>query len=133
MDNKFSKDSLGWGIGLWIVGYVLGIIFFMVMPANLIGWAIAPIGILITLWVLIKKINPAEGETGGGIIYYLKIAIAWTVIAIVFDYLFLVLLFKPVGGYYKLDVYIYYTVTFMLPLLVGIFKTVKQKNCKIYE
>jgi len=95
----------------------------MIMPANLIGWAITPIGILITLWVLFKKIS------SGDMVYYLKIAITWTLIAVVFDYLFLVLLFKPADGYYKLDVYFYYTTTFVLPLLVGIFKTRnKQKS-----
>jgi len=117
MDKKFLYQSIGWGIGLWLIGYVLGIIFFMIMPANLIGWVISPIGILITLWVLLKKVK------GDDMIYYLKIAIVWTAIAVVFDYLFLVLLFKPADGYYKLDVYFYYTITFIFPLLVGIFKT----------
>ncbi len=64
-------------------------------------------------------------------VYYLKIAIAWTVIAVVLDYFLLVQLFKPADGYYKLDVYFYYTTTFILPLLVGIFKTAKQKIYKI--
>jgi len=117
--KKFIKDAVGWGVGLWFVGWVLGIILFMAVPANLIGWVISPIGILITLWVLIKKID------GPNMAYYLKIAIVWTAIAVVFDYLFLVLLFKPAGGYYKLDVYFYYATTFALPLLVGIFKNKK--------
>ena len=122
MDNKFLVDSLAWGGGLWFIGYVLGVIAFMVVPANLIGWVVSPIGILITLWVLIKKIN------GENMIYYLKIALAWTVIAIVFDYLFLVLLFKPADGYYKLDVYFYYATTFALPLIMGYLKTTKKSS-----
>lgn len=114
--KKFTKDAIFWGIGLWLIGYALGIIFFMIMPADMIGWAIMPIGILITLWVLTKKID------GQDMVYYLKIAVAWTTIAIVFDYLFLVLVFRPEDGYYKLDVYFYYTTMFVLPLLAGIFK-----------
>ncbi len=126
--KQFLRDAIGWGIGLWFVGWVLGIIAFMVVPKDMIGWVVSPIGIVITLWVLLKKINPPTGEAGSeNISYYLRIAIVWTIIAIVFDYLFLVLLFKPAGGYYKLDVYIYYTTTFVLPLLVGYFKT---KNFK---
>ncbi|MCX6720328.1 MAG: hypothetical protein NTW11_00795 [Candidatus Staskawiczbacteria bacterium] len=121
MENKkqFFKDTIGWGAGLWFVGWVLGIIAFMVVAPNMIGWVVSPIGILITLWVLIKVIK------GENLNYYLKIAIAWTIIAVVCDYLFNVLLFDIGAGYYKLDIYIYYATTFVLPLLVGYFKTKK--------
>lgn len=107
------KTSLLWGFLLWLIGYILGIVFFFFIPPNLLGWIIMPIGIIITLLVLIKKI---KSQSFG---YYFKLAIVWTIIVIVFDYLFLVLLFKPADGYYKLDVYLYYLLTFLLPLLVG--------------
>jgi hypothetical protein len=114
MIKQLLKDSLGWGIILWLIGYALGIILFAFMPPALLGWVIMPIGIVITLWVLIKKVK------GDSIKYYLLIAIIWTVIAVVFDYLFLVKVFKPAGGYYKLDVYLYYILTFILPIVVGL-------------
>lgn len=113
MNKKFLKDAFFWGAVLWIIGYVLGIVFFMIVPPSMIGWVIMPIGIILTLWVLYKKVN------GDSLRYYLSLAIVWTVIAIVFDYLFLVQVFKPADGYYKLDVYLYYLATFALPLLVG--------------
>lgn len=107
------KDALGWGFVLWPIGYVLGIVLFMVVPPGMIGWVIMPIGIIITLWVLLKRVK------GDSLRYYLLLAIAWTLIAIVFDYFFLVQVFKPADGYYKLDVYLYYALTFMLPIFVG--------------
>jgi hypothetical protein len=42
-----------------------------------------------------------------------------TVIAIVFDYVFLVKVLNPADGYYKLDVYLYYVFTLILPLIIG--------------
>jgi len=68
---------------LWAIGYVLGIIAFMVVPANLIGWVVSPIGILITLWVLIRKIGGTDmlarhNAAALGGVYYLKVAVAWT-------------------------------------------------------
>jgi len=111
--KQFLKDALGWGFVLWLIGYILGIAFFMVVPPNLIGWVIMPIGIIIALWVLYKKVK------GDSFQYYIFLAIAWTPIAIVFDYFFLVKLFKPADGYYKLDVYLYYALTFILPVFVG--------------
>lgn len=113
MDKQLIKDGLGWGILLWAIGYLLGIILFTLVPNFLIGWVIMPIGTIIALWVLFKRIKSPS------IKYYFFLGIIWTVIAIVFDYLFLVKLLKPTDGYYKLDVYLYYALTFLLPVLVG--------------
>lgn len=119
MNKQLIKDGLGWGFILWLVGYVLGFILFFVVQPSLIGWVILPIGVLITLWVLLNKIGK------GPVLYYLMIAIVWTVIAVVFDYLFIVKALHPADGYYKLDVYIYYLLTFLMPLIVGWWKNAK--------
>lgn len=113
MNKQLLKDTLGWGFLLWFIGYVLGIVLFMLVPAGLLGWIITPIGITITMWILFKKVKSHS------LLYFLEIAVIWTLIAIVFDYFFLVKLFKPKDEYYKLDVYLYYVTTFILPLLVG--------------
>ncbi|MCL5003815.1 MAG: hypothetical protein M1352_00935 [Patescibacteria group bacterium] len=118
---RFLKDSLGWGIGLWLFGYILGFVFFVFVPKELLGWAIMPFGIAVTLWVLFKKIK------GVSIRYYLILGIAWTLIAVVFDYLFLVKLLKPTNGYYKLDVYLYYILTLVLPVIFGWYRVFRQK------
>jgi hypothetical protein len=111
---KLIKEAIGWGIVLWFIGYVLGIFLFMVVPGNLIGWVIMPIGVLVTYWVLIKKIK------GDSLQYYLVLGITWAVIAILCDYFLLVKIFKPADGYYKLDVYLYYLVTLLFPIMVGL-------------
>lgn len=113
MNKQLLKDTLGWGFILWIIGYILGIVFFAFVPPTLIGWVLMPIGVIITLWVLFNKIKNESFQ------HYILLAISWVLIAIIFDYFFLVKLFKPADGYYKLDVYIYYTLTFLLPLIVG--------------
>ena len=112
MTKQFVKYAFGWGFLLWLVGYALGMMLFAVVPVNLIGWVITPIGTALTLWVLLKKIKADKFA------YFVKLAIVWTVIAVVFDYFFLVKAFK-VAGYYKFDVYLYYFLTLVLPLTVG--------------
>jgi hypothetical protein len=119
LTKQLLKDALGWGFGLWLIGYALGIVLFFILPASLIGWVIMPVGTLITLWVLFKKIR------SGSLRYYLILSVVWTVIAIVFDYLFIVKILKPSDGYYKLDVYLYYALTFILPLIAGWWKNRK--------
>ena len=126
MNKQFLKDALGWGFLIWLVGYGLGIIFFTVVPANLIGWFVTPIGVAISLFVLFKKIKSLSFR------HYVLLAFMWTIIAIICDYFFLVKAFKPTDGYYKLDVFLYYFLTFLLPLLVGwikiFYKSAKQTS-----
>jgi hypothetical protein len=122
MKNTFLKEGLGWGFVLWLIGYLLGILFFMFVPIAMIGWYITPIGIAITLWVLFKKISSDKLE------YFLKLGFIWMVMAIVLDYVFLVMMFKPEDGYYKLDVYFYYFFTLVLPPLVGWIKAINKDS-----
>lgn len=125
MTKQFLKDSFGWGFLLWLTGYILGIILYAVVPAAYIGWIISPVATLITIGVLLKKIN------GNSLRYYIFVAIVWMVIAILFDYLFLVKTFKPADGYYKLDVYLYYILTLVLPVIIGWKKTKNFSEAKI--
>jgi hypothetical protein len=117
MNKQLLKDSLGWGFVLWLIGYILGIILFFVLPISTIGWVIAPIGILITCVVLLKRV---KGDTFR---YYMFLAVTWTLVAVVCDYLFIVKAIKPTDGYYKLDVYLYYALTFIMPPTIGWWKT----------
>ena len=112
MNKQFLKDTVGWGFILWFIGYVLGVILIFILPPSLIGWVIMPIGLIITFWVLLKKVKLA------GLRDYFILAAVWTVIAVVFDYIFIVKAFHPADGYYKPDVYLYYLLTFIAPLIV---------------
>ena len=115
MKLQTIKDSIGWGFLLWFIGYLLGIVLFVVVSTDMIGWVLSPVATLFTLWVLIKKIKSKQFA------YYVMIGIVWTIIAIIFDYVFIVTLFKSTS-YYKLDVYVYYVIMFMLPVVVGMKK-----------
>jgi hypothetical protein len=117
MTKQIFKEMLGWGFLLWLIGYILGMVLFYFVPANMIGWIITPIGLIITLWVLFKKVKENSFR------YFITLAIVWTVIAVVLDYLLIVKMLKPADGYYKLDVYLYYALTLALPLIVGWFKS----------
>jgi len=121
INSKTLRNNLFWGFILWLIGWILGIVFFMTPLKDIMGWVITPIGIVITLWVLFKKINREKFSD------YFNIALIWTAIAIILDYFFNVLLFNIGLSYYKLDIFVYYAVTFVLPLLVGAYKMRKTK------
>lgn len=116
INKQLLKDSIGWGFILWLIGYSLGFVFFFLLPVSMIGWAVMPIGLIITLWVLFKNVKADSFR------YYVILAIVWSMIAIAFDCLFIVKLLNPADGYYKADVYLYYALTFIVPLVVGWWK-----------
>lgn len=116
MGWPFVKKALVWGFLLWLFGYALGIAFFLFVPQSWLGWTIMPFGIAATLWVLWKKIPSASLRD------YALVGLMWAVTAILCDYVFLVMFFQPADGYYKLDVYIYYALTFLLPIFFGLWK-----------
>lgn len=125
INKQLFKDTFGWGFLLWLLGYILGIILFMIVPPSIIGWIITPVATIITLWVLIKTIRSSSFQ------YYFIIGIIWTILAMVLDYIFIVKAFKPKDGYYKLDVYLYYALTFILPLIIGLRKQREKANGKM--
>jgi len=112
--KQFLKDGAGLGLAFWLIGYTLGIVLFLTPLAPVMGWilfiCLTPVMAVVTYWWF-----SGRGLPWG---YFVKIAVAWTAIAILFDYLFIVLLFHP-AAYYQPDVLAYYAVTFLLPLGVG--------------
>jgi hypothetical protein len=119
MNKQLVYESFGWGFILWLIGYLLGFILFFFLPPSILGWVIMPIGLLLTIYVLFSKVKSVVFRN------YIFISIVWTGIAVIFDFLFLVILLNPANGYYKLDVYLYYALTCLLPLIIGRLKTNK--------
>ncbi len=118
MEISFRKiffNTVIWGFVLWLFGYILGIVLFVFVPKHLIGYYILPFGVALTLWVLFKKIKRKNFSC------YIGLGLIWTIMAVVLDYLFIVKLFQS-SDYYKPDVYVYYMLTFALPIAVGWFK-----------
>jgi hypothetical protein len=56
------------------------------------------------------------------------LAVVWTGIAIVLDYLFIIKALDSGLVYYKLDVYTYYILTFIIPVAVGWWKKLNPKK-----
>lgn len=112
MTKKLLIDGLGWGVGLWVFGYVLGFIFFALVPVAYIGWFITPIATAVTVYVIWYYLR------GSSLWYYFGVGVVWTIVAVVLDYLFIVLLLAPADGYYKFDVFLYYSLTLTLPAIV---------------
>jgi hypothetical protein len=119
--GKIFLNTVFWGFILWLFGYILGFVFFALVPKEVMGWYIMPFGLVATLWVLFKKIKREE------FMCYIGLGVIWTIMAIVLDYVFLVKLLGATG-YYKFDIYLYYFLTLVVPIIVGWHKFKKLIN-----
>lgn len=111
MDRTVLRDVALWGALLWLFGYVLGLVFYGLAPPSQLGWFIMPFGIAATCLVLWRWACPTSWAAA------LTLGVGWSLIAIVLDYFGIVKLLAPPDGYYKLDVYLYYLFTLVLPPL----------------
>ncbi len=108
--QNLLRDGLGWGLLLWLIGFVLGMLFYPLVPAEVIGWYVMPLGLLTTIFVLWKWVRVSS------LGHALLVGLVWAALAIGLDYIFIVKLLHPADGYYKLDVYLYYLSCLLLPL-----------------
>ena len=120
--QQWIKDTGGLGIVFWLIGYLASLVLFFSPFAESMGWILlilcTPVTFIITWWWFRSRTLRLS--------YYMLVGIAWTAIAIVFDYLFIVLLLNAL--YYGVDVFIYYALTFLIPVSVGLYLTHRQKK-----
>jgi hypothetical protein len=108
-------DTFGLGLSLWLIGYIASILLFFLVPAGMIGWILfvlfTPLLVAVTFARFRNRSIPLR--------YYVIIAVIWVGIAIIADFLFIVLLFNP-ANYYHASVLIYYLEMILAPVIMGI-------------
>ena len=114
--HQVIKDTAGLGTGLWLIGYLTSLVLFFTPFAGIMGWILlvifTPITIAITWWWFRERETlPLQ--------YYAGVGVAWVLIAVVLDYLFIVQLFQVT--YYEVDVFVYYALTFLIPVGIGLY------------
>jgi hypothetical protein len=113
--KQILKDTAALGTGLWLVGYLASLLLFFSPYAGMMGWILlvicTPVTIAVAWWWFRTR--------DLALTYYAGVGIAWTALAVVLDYLFIVLLFQ--ATYYGSDVFVYYAMTFIIPVGVGLY------------
>jgi cation transport ATPase len=114
--EQWIKDTAGLGTVLWLMGYLASLVLFFSPYAGIMGWILLAIFTPVTIaiaWWWFRQREPLPLQ------YYAGVGIAWVLIAIVLDYLFIVLMFQ--ATYYEVDVFVYYTMTLLIPVGVGLY------------
>ncbi len=113
--KEWIKGTLGLGLILWLFGYLTSMVLFFSPFSSIMGWIITaiftPVTIVVSWWWFRTRTLTLTD--------YLLVGGLWTVIAVVFDYLFIVKLLS--ATYYGTDVFVYYILTFLIPIGVGLY------------
>ena len=108
-------DTLGCGVLLWLLGFGFGMAIYPFIAVANIGWCILVVLIPVTGYVASRRL----ANTHRSFKHMLMMAVAWVGIAAAADYKVLVQVMH-VQHYFKLDVYVYYGFTFLMPIMVGL-------------
>ena len=114
--KQWILDTAGLGTALWLIGYLASLALFFSPYAGIMGWILIAIFTPVTVgiaWWWFGKREPLPLK------YYAGVGVVWVLIAVVLDYLFIVLLFQ--ATYYETDVFVYYALTFLIPVGVGLY------------
>ena len=111
------KDTAGLGTFFWLLGYLASLVLYLSPIPYSIGWILLVIFTPFTIWVTLWWFSQRERLP---LQYYAGVGMAWMLIAIVLDYLFIVLLFNA-AEYYMPDVFLYYGLMFLIPVGVGLY------------
>jgi hypothetical protein len=95
------KDTAGLGTVLWLIGYLASLALFFSPFAGTMGWILIAIFTPVTIsiawwWFRQRERLPLQ--------YYACVGVAWVLIAVMLDFLFIVLLFQ--ATYYSPDVFV---------------------------
>jgi hypothetical protein len=113
---EWIKDTAGLGTGLWLIGYLASLVLFFTPFAGIMGWILLAIFTPVTIAIAWWWFRPRERLD---LQYFAGVGVAWVLIAVVLDYLFIVVAFQ--ATYYGVDVFVYYAVTFLIPVGVGLY------------
>jgi hypothetical protein len=111
------RDTAGPGTFFWLIGYLASLVLYFSPFSYYMGWIIlvifTPFTIGVTWWWFRERERLS-------LLYYAGVGVAWTLLAVVLDYLFIVLLFNATE-YYAPDVLLYYALMFLIPVGVGMY------------
>jgi hypothetical protein len=115
--QQIIKDTAGLGILFWLIGYLAGMVLFFTPFKDNMGWIMlvtfTPFTILVTWWWFRQREHHS-------LQYYAGAGVAWALIAVVLDYLFIVMLFAS-AAYYATHIFLYYALMFLIPVGVGLY------------
>ena len=108
------------GIVVWAIGYAIGFYIITIpgypevmdQPPMLL--TMGAVGTLMTGVVAYLRFRKRSGLN---LRYALIVGVSWLVVAVVFDFLFIVLLFSAYG-YYRSHILLYYLLTLIVPTIV---------------
>lgn len=117
--RRLIVDTFGTGFLVWFIGYVAGF-FIITVPGYpeimLNPMLLGSFSLLVILLTAAVAFLGFRKHTGITWAYAIVIGTSWLAIAVVFDFLFIALLFNA-WAYYRPHIFVYYGITLLTPIL----------------
>lgn len=116
--EQLLRDTAYAGILLWLAGYLASMaVYFSGLNYALWGKVVLllylPCAFVVAFWYFTGRTLTLQ--------YFAGVGVAWSLIAIILDYPFIVLRFGAYQ-YYTPDVYLYYAAMFLIPVAAGMYR-----------
>jgi len=119
--NQKLVDTIGFGFLMWLIGYFMGFFIItipgypevMTIPVILTAFSLA-VGLVTAAFAYVRFRKRREVSW----IYAFLVGITWTILAIILDFILIVLLFNA-PSYYRSHIFIYYAITLVVPSAVA--------------
>ncbi len=119
--NQKLVDTIGFGFLLWLIGYFMGFFIItipgypeiMTIPVILTAFSLA-VALVTAAFTYVRFRKRREVSW----LYAFLVGITWTILAIVLDFIFIVLLFNA-PSYYRPHIFTYYAITLVVPSAVA--------------
>jgi hypothetical protein len=121
--EQILRDTLYAGTLLWIAGYLASMaVYFSGLNYDFWGKVVLLVYIPCTFVVTLRYFSGRDLTLP----YYCLVGLAWSIIAVLLDYPFIVLRFGAFQ-YYTPDVYLYYAAMFIIPVVVGVYRKLQAR------
>jgi uncharacterized membrane protein YfcA len=114
-------DTLGMGFLVWLIGYAAGFFIItlpgypdiMLNPIVLVSFSL--LVILLTAAVAFLRFRKRRRVSW---VYAFAVGVGWLAVALVLDFLFIVLMFNALS-YYRFHIFVYYALTLSTPTIAA--------------
>lgn len=109
-------DTLIYGLVIWLVGFVLGMVLFPFVEISVMGWILMPVTLIVAL---LLSLRIRRKRSAGAVSYFIGVGLSWVALSLILDYAILVKGYDA-ENFYDVDIIIYYVGVLLIPILASL-------------
>lgn len=109
-------DTLVYGLVIWLVGFVLGMVLFPFVEISVMGWILMPVTLIVALFLSMRI---RRKRSAAAVSTFIGVGLSWVALSLILDYAILVKGYSA-ENFYDVDIIIYYIGVLLIPIIVSL-------------